>query len=57
MASKTTDPKSNKEVAQAVITPKRKYFLPIEGVTVEAEDMTEAAAKAKKAREVGDGNI
>lgn len=57
MAKQTQEQKSTIEVAEAVVSPKRKYFLPIEGVTVEADDALEAAAKAKqqKEAEVGDG--
>ncbi|NHW45970.1 hypothetical protein HAV21_03535 [Paenarthrobacter sp. MSM-2-10-13] len=59
MAKQPQDHKSNIEVAEAIVAPKRKYFLPIEGVTVEADDELEAAKKAKqqKEAEVGDDSI
>ncbi|MEW1951033.1 hypothetical protein AB0280_17500 [Pseudarthrobacter sp902506025] len=59
MAKQIKDKKSNIEAAEAVISPNRKYFLPLEGVTVEADDELEAATKAKqqKEAEVGDDII
>lgn len=59
MKKQSKDENSNIDVANSVVTPKRKYFLPLEGVTVEADDELEAATKAKqqKEAEVGDDSI
>lgn len=54
--------RANKSTGQET-TDKQLFYLPIEGVTVEAKDLEEAqelarkAVEARKEQEVGDGNI
>lgn len=48
MSSTTADEKPRKEIAKQVITPKRKYFLPSTGATIEGETLEDAVAKTKK---------
>lgn len=55
--SKSAEEKPKNEVAKRVVTPKRKYFFPEEGVTVEAEDSVEAATKLKKSKQVKEGDV
>lgn len=59
MAKQIQQEKSNKEEAEVAVVPKRVYFAPVEGVTVEADNELEAAAKVRQQKdaEVGDGNI
>lgn len=58
--TKTAKEQSSTEIAKSVETPKRKYFAPLQGQTVEAADEVDAAqqvTKLKKDEEVGDVNI
>lgn len=58
--SKPIEEQSNTKVAKSVTTPKRRYFAPLQGQTVEAMDVADATAqvtKIKKDEEVGDVNI
>ena len=58
-AKPSVHPQSNRQVADQVMTPKRLYFVPDLGVSVEAEDCEEAVKSAKKLtekEEAGDGN-
>lgn len=63
---KSADEISNKDVAAEVITPKRKYFFPDKGVTVEITPVDDenknmaaaikAAEKAENGETAGEGN-
>lgn len=58
--NKKIDDKSNTDVAERVIAPKRKYFSPTTGMTVDAASADEAVKivnKLKKDAEVGDGEL
>jgi hypothetical protein len=55
----TSDEHPKNDIAKRVITPKRRYFMPEAGVSVEAESTEDAIKqleklKSKKAEEVGD---
>lgn len=45
--SKTNEELPKKELAQKVITPKRRYFFPEHGKSVEADDYADAVQKMK----------
>lgn len=54
---KSSDEQPKRKIAERVVTPKRKYFVPALGETVEATDAetaVEEARKAVKKREAGD---
>ena len=44
----TPDEQPKKVVAKRVITPKRRYFVPEHGVSIEAVDQADADKKVKK---------
>lgn len=58
MSKKTTDETSKKRIAKRVVTPKRRYFVPKAGVSVEADDAASAikgASAVSIKQESGDG--
>jgi hypothetical protein len=52
----TTEEQPKKQIANKVITPKRKYFVPSTGRTVEAESLADAVTESEKTKQekVGD---
>ncbi len=58
MSNTAPDEQPKKAMAKRVITPKRKYFLPFEGKTFEADDLADVEKQLTKEKEleVGDGN-
>jgi hypothetical protein len=57
MNSKTPDEKQKNATAKRVTTPKRKYFLPFQQVSMDAVDLADVEKQLKKKElEVGDGN-
>lgn len=46
MSKKTADENSKAKIAKRVVTPKRRYFMPAAGVSVEADDITKATKAA-----------
>jgi hypothetical protein len=57
MSTATTDEKPKRSIAKRVVTPKRKYFVPEHGVTVEANDVTDAVEQAKKLKQEKEGDV
>ena len=56
MIKKAADENSKAKIAKRVVTPKRRYFIPAAGVSVEADDMEKALKAAEKPKqESGDG--
>jgi len=55
MSKPTTEEESKDKIANKVISPTRKYFVPGHG-EVEAESLADLNKKLKKKDEAGDGN-
>lgn len=58
MNNTAPDEQPKKALPKRVITPKRKYFLPFEGKTFDADDLADVEKQLIKEKEleVGDGN-
>ena len=55
MVKKSADETSKRKIARRVVTPKRRYFMPAAGQSVEADDMNKAVKQLTTKQESGDG--
>ncbi|WP_427007196.1 hypothetical protein [Pseudarthrobacter sp. H2] len=57
MSNISPDEQPKKTMAKRVITPKRKYFLPFEGKTLDAEDLADVEKQLIKEKELEVGDV